>query len=81
MAKVGSSAKFCVLVFKASLLWYWGCISQSRFICLPVHKTWQMNLLWPMTSQYQSRDDLYTTTKNLADEPTLADGCPIPEQR
>ena len=24
MAKVGSSAKFCVVVFKASLLWYWG---------------------------------------------------------
>ena len=24
LAKVGSSAKFCVVVFKASLLWYWG---------------------------------------------------------
>ena len=23
-AKVGSSAKFCVLVFKVFLLWYWG---------------------------------------------------------
>ena len=36
LAKVGSSAKFCVLVFKASLLWYhWGegSISQSRFVC------------------------------------------------
>ena len=40
-----------------------------------------MNLLWPMTSQYQSRDDLHATTKNLADEPTLVDGCPIPGQR
>ena len=25
---------------------------------------------------YQSRDDLHTTTQNLADEPTLADGLP-----
>ena len=24
MVKVRSSAKFCVVVFKASLLWYWG---------------------------------------------------------
>ena len=31
-----------------------------------------MNLLQPMDPpQYQSRDDLHTTTKNLADEPTL----------
>ena len=27
-------------------------------------------------SWYQSRDDLHTTTQNLADEPTLADGPP-----
>ena len=33
MANVGSSAKFCVLVFKASLLWFGGSISQRRFIC------------------------------------------------
>ena len=34
MAKVGSSAKFGVLVFKTSLLWYLGGSSgQSRFIC------------------------------------------------
>ena len=32
-AKVGSSAKFCILVCKASLPWYWGSIGQSRFIC------------------------------------------------
>ena len=24
LAKVGSSTKLCVLVFKACLLWYWG---------------------------------------------------------
>ena len=32
-AKVGSSATFCVLVCKSSLLWYWGVIGQRRFIC------------------------------------------------
>ena len=30
LAKVGSFAKFCVLVFKASLLWYWGDFQSSR---------------------------------------------------
>ena len=33
LAKVGSSAKFCVVVCKSSLFWYWGSIGQSRFIC------------------------------------------------
>ena len=37
---------------------------------------WQMNLLWPMDPPYQSRDALNTSTQNLADEPTLADGTP-----
>ena len=34
-AQVGSSAMCCVLLFMASLLWYWGggSIGQSRFIC------------------------------------------------
>ena len=32
-AKVGSSAKLCVLVFKASLLNYGGVICQSVFVC------------------------------------------------
>ena len=40
-----------------------------------------MNLLLPMPPQYQSRDDLHTTTQTLADEPTLGDGPPVPEQR
>ena len=31
--KVGSSAKFCVVVCKSSLLLYWGVIGQRRFIC------------------------------------------------
>ena len=43
--------------------------------CKPLHKTWQMNLLSLMELPgYQSRDDLHTTTQNLADEPTLAKG-------
>ena len=71
---------------------------RTEMTCIPLHKTWQMKLLWPMnppvpeqrwlafhytklgrwtyfgqwTPQYQSRDDLHTTTQNLADEPTLA---------
>ena len=32
-SKVGSSAKFCVVVYKSSLLWYWGVIGQRRIIC------------------------------------------------
>ena len=33
LAKEGLSAKFGVAVFKASILNYWGSISQSRFVC------------------------------------------------
>ena len=77
--------------------------TRAEMTWIPLHKTWQMNLLWPMnlppvpeqrwlayhctklgrwiyfgqwTHQYQSRDDLDTTTQNLADEPTLANGPP-----
>ena len=40
---------------------------------LPVHTTWQMNLLLLMTPLVQSRDDLNTSySKNFADELTLA---------
>ena len=38
LAKVGSSAKFCVLVFKASLLWYWGDFWSSRNDRKPLSK-------------------------------------------
>ena len=41
-----------------------------------LHQTWQTNLLWWMIPQYQSRDDLHTTTQNLRNKPTLADGPP-----
>ena len=51
--------------------------TRAEMTCIPLHKTWQMNLLWLMVPQYQSRDDLHTTTQNLADEPTLANGPPI----
>ena len=100
--------------------------TRAEMTCIPLHQTWQMNLLWSMnppvpeqrwlayhytklgrwtyfgqwtppvpeqrwlayhytklgrwtyfgqwSPQYQSRDDLHTTTQNLADEPTLANG-------
>ena len=61
------------------------CSTRAEMTCIPLHKTWQMNLLWLMDLlQYQSSDDLHTTTQNLADEPTLANGPPypwVPEKR
>ena len=39
--------------------------TRAEMTCIPLHKTWQMNLLWPMDPQYQSRDDLHTTTQNF----------------
>ena len=47
LAKVGSSAKLCVLVCKASLLWYWGGplakVGSSAKFCVLVFKVF---LLW-----------------------------------
>ena len=77
-------------------------ITRAEMTCIPLYKTWQMNLLWLMyppvpeqrciayhytklgrwtyfgwcNPQYQRRDDLHTTTQNLADGPTLANGPP-----
>ena len=48
---------------------------------IPAHKTWQMNLLGQWTPWYQNRDFLHTSTQKVADEPTLANGPPVPEQR
>ena len=75
--------------------------NRGEMTWIPVHKTWQMNLLWQMDPQSiksrcleyqytklgrqtyfgwwtplsQARiDALNTTTQNLADKPTLADG-------
>ena len=42
--------------------------------CIPVPKTCQMNLLWPMDPLYQTRDAMNTSTHNVADEATLANG-------
>ena len=50
--------------------------TRAEMPCMPLHKTWQMNLLWPMDPPYQSRDSLNISTQNLADEPPLANGPP-----
>ena len=48
--------------------------TRAEMTCRALHKTWQINLLWPKNpQQYQSRNDLHTTTQNLPDEPTLAE--------
>ena len=49
----------------------WTPSTTAKMTGIPLHKTWQMNLPWPMKPQYQSRYDLHTTTQNWADEPTL----------
>ena len=46
---------------------------------IPVHKTWQMNILWQLDPPRLGNQDIDAwniTTPNLADEPTLADGPP-----
>ena len=79
--------------------------TRAEMPCMPLHKTWQMNLFWLMdppgpeqrcleyqytklgrwtyfgqwNPQDQSRDALNTSTHNLAEEPTLVNGPPIPE--
>ena len=40
----------------------WAPGTRAEMACIPLHKTWQMNLLWLMDPLYQSRDDLHTTT-------------------
>ena len=58
---------------------------KTSLMTTPKHpgvQIWQMKPLWPMDPPYQSRDALHTSTCNLADESTLADGLPMaPEQR
>ena len=45
---------------------------------IPLHQTWQTNLHWPTDPPGQLRiDALNTTTPNLADKPTLANGPPV----
>ena len=58
MAKVGSSAigqsRFCVVVYKSSLLWYWGDplakVGSSAKFCVVVCKSsllWYWGFHWP----------------------------------
>ena len=47
--------------------------TRAEMTCIPLHKTWQMNLLWlmdPLVSEQRCLAYHYT---NLADEPTLAE--------
>ena len=47
LAKVGSSAKCCVLVFKASMLYVWG-VHQPKKVCLPsTSLTSRWGVHWP----------------------------------
>ena len=39
LAKVGSSAKFCGVVCRSSLLWYWG-VHWPHLVCLPSLVYW-----------------------------------------
>ena len=42
---------------------------------IPLHKAWQMNLLWPMDPPQKLSIDVWNTaTPNMEDKPTLADG-------
>ena len=46
--------------------------TRAELTCIHLHKTWQINQLWQIHPQYQSRDDLHTIAQNLADEPSSA---------
>ena len=46
MAKVGSSAKFYVLVFKASMLYYLGESFCQSYVCLPSFVYWYSRHLY-----------------------------------
>ena len=44
--------------------------------CIPLHKTWQMNLHWLMDPWEWSIDVWNTAIPNFVDKPTLANGPP-----
>ena len=50
-------------------------------ICIPLHKTWQMNLLWLMDPPVPEQRFMITSTQILADKPTLANGPPWYQRR
>ena len=47
LAKVGSSGKCCVLVFKSSMLYLWGC-HQPKKVCLPSIVYWYSRQLFSL---------------------------------
>ena len=58
----------------------WSRMEISHMLLTSSGQIWHMNLLQPMDPPYKSKDAFNTSTQNLADEPTLADGPPVQEQ-
>ena len=51
--------------------------TRAEMTCIPLHKTWQMNLLWPIDPpQVPEQRCLEYHYKNLANDPTLANDPP-----
>ena len=48
--------------------------TRAEMTCIPLHKTWADEPTLA-DGQYQSKDDLHSTTQNLAEELTLAMNC------
>ena len=50
----------------------------AEMTCIPVHKTWQMNLLWPMDTHPHPSSTRVTLemNTNLADQPSSINGPP-----
>ena len=57
-AEVGSSAKFCVVVCKSSLLWYQGVIGQRRFVCQVWFSSIQSISAWLPTIVFSTPENL-----------------------
>ena len=56
-------------------------VPEQRWLACHYTKLGRWTYFGQWTPQYQSRDALHTSTHNLADETTLADGPPLAEQR
>ena len=56
-------------------------VLEQRWLAYHYTKLGRWNYFGQWTPQYPGRDDLHTTTQNLADEPTLADGPPQYQSR
>ena len=69
------SGVICNIVVKADLGRWTPLGNREEMPGISVHQNWQMNLLWLMDPPSESSiDALNTTTPNLADESTLANG-------